>query len=288
MPVLKKIQAPSGFTIIPVHYSHDPERDTEWMIREKAKSPSPQAWNREQEIDFREIVGSPVYPAWSDQVHVTEGLEVMPSVPLCIACDFNVDPCIWEICQIVRGSYLHVVDEIALGPADISDMVQELRNRYPVHSAPIIWYGDATGKARSVQSKMGCWDLVRLHMGGYPVPVEYRIGQKNPSVRDRVNSVGARLADQDGRSWIRVNPRCEELIADGSEVVWDTKRTGTTSAMRELQVHDRDNPYHRRTHAFSAVGYLIHREWPLLSAIDRRERKHRPAERKYGRLLGEI
>ena len=287
MPVLKQIKAPNGFTIVPVHYSHDPERDLDWVQREKSKY-NPQVWNREQEIDFREIVGSPVYPSWSDQIHIVEGVELVPGVPICVACDFNVDPCIWEICQIVRGSYLHIVDEIALGPADIDDMVKEFRNRYPVHSAPIIWYGDATGNSRSVQSKMGCWDLIRLHMGGYPCPVEYRVGKVNPSVRDRVSAVAARLEDTNGKTWVRVNPRCEELIADGNEVVWDTKRRGTTTAMRELQVYDRDNPYHRRTHAFSAVGYLIYREWPIGQAIDKAKPRRRPPERKYGRLLGEI
>jgi len=207
-------------------------------------------------------------------------VHLIATLPLCVACDFNVNPCIWEICQIWRGSYLHVVDEIALGPVDIGGMVLEFRNRYPTWTAPLWFYGDATGKALSVQTNSGNWDLVRLHMSGYPVPVEYKVGIANPPVNQRLASVAARLHDEKGQRWIKVHPRCEELIQDGNEVVYD--RTGT----KELQILDRENPYHRRTHAFSAVGYLIYREWPMVKILGRgKTAPRRP--RRYGKLLGE-
>jgi hypothetical protein len=260
----------------------DPERHSGWVLAERPKYEKQSDWNREQEIDFRQVVGDPAYPNWADGIHVDSDVHLVEGLPLCVACDFNVNPCVWEMAQIVRGSHLHVLDEIALGPIDVDGMVKELRNRYPTHSAPVIFYGDATGRASSVLSNMGAWDLCRLHMSGYPVPVEYRVPQANPAVSDRLGAVSARLRDADGRSWIRVHPNCKELIADGNEVVLDDRGN------KEKQVHDREDPYHRRTHAFSAVGYLIYREWPLPATLLRSQPKRRPRQRVYGKLLGSV
>lgn len=280
MPVLTKTYSPRGFCVVPVHYSADPERDASWVARERPKYAKETDWNREQEIDFRVVVGDPAYPNWADSIHIDESVHLIPGLPLCVACDFNVNPCIWEVCQVVRGAYLHCLDEIALGPIDVDGMVKELRNRYPTHSAPVYFYGDATGKAASVHSNMGAWDLCRLHMSGYPVPVEYRVSQSNPPVSDRLGAVSSRLRDPDGRSWVRVHPKCVELIADGNEVVLEDSGT------KEKQVNDRENPYHRRTHAFSAIGYLIYREWPLPVTVARSAPRRPPKKRVYGRLLG--
>jgi hypothetical protein len=280
MPVLKRILSPRGFVVVPVHYSHDPERHSGWVLAERPKYATQSDWNREQEIDFRQVVGDPAYPNWSDTIHIDADVHAIPGLPLCVACDFNVNPCCWVICQVVRGAFLHCIDEIALGPIDVDGMVKELRNRYPTWSAPLIFYGDATGRAQSVHSNMGAWDLVRLHMAGYNVPTEYRVPMANPSVSDRLGAVSSRLRDEQGKSWVRVHPKCVELIADGNEVVLDDRGT------KEKQVHDREDPYHRRTHAFSAVGYLIAREWPLAVTVARSAPKVAPRPRKYGRLLG--
>lgn len=282
MAILNRIRSPRGFAIVPVHYSHDPQRDSQWVLAERPKYASSEDWNREQEIDFRQVVGNPAYPNWADSIHVDDDVHLVPGLPLCVACDFNVNPCIWEVAQIVRGSYLHVLDEVALGPIDVDGMVKELRNRYPTHSAPVWFYGDATGRATTVHANTGAWDLVRLHMSGFPVPTEYRVPQANPPVSDRLGAVSSRLKDQDGRSWVRVHPRCVELIADGNEVVYDDRGT------KEKQVYDREDPYHRRTHAFSAVGYLICREWPLPITVARSRPKPPPRPRRYGKLLGGV
>ena len=284
MPVLKPIKSPRGFTIIPVHYSHDPERShPEWKVEERKKYASDAEWNQEQEIDFRAIVGDAAYPSWSDGIHIDDRVVLNPQLPLCIACDFNVNPCNWVICQILHGQHLHAIDEISLGPTLIEKMVQELRNRYPAHPAPIVFYGDATGKALNVQTNMASWDLVKIHMGTYPVPVDYRVPVDNPDVKDRLGAVNFRLRDNNGRAWIHVHPRCVELIADFQEVVL------TDDGKKEKQVRDRDNPYHRRTHAASALGYLVYREWPLISAVSRASQRQssRPPPR-YEKILGEI
>ena len=39
-----------GVEVIPVHYTADPERDSEWARRERRKYSSQAAWDREQEI----------------------------------------------------------------------------------------------------------------------------------------------------------------------------------------------------------------------------------------------
>jgi hypothetical protein len=114
---IRLIRSPRGFLIAAVHFSVDPERHSGWVLAERPKYATEADWNREQNLDFRQVVGDPAYPNWSDSIHIDDSVHAIPGLPLCVACDFNVNPCVWEICQIVRGSFLHVFDEIALGPS---------------------------------------------------------------------------------------------------------------------------------------------------------------------------
>ncbi|KKK62560.1 hypothetical protein LCGC14_3003090, partial [marine sediment metagenome] len=113
---LRVIKTPRGFAIAAVHYSLDPNKGLEWRRKERAKygieGLGQADWDREQEIDFRSQLGAPGYPAFSD-LNLDPELYAYATLPLCLCCDFNVDPMGWEIAQIV-GRKVHFIDEIKL------------------------------------------------------------------------------------------------------------------------------------------------------------------------------
>ncbi len=288
--LLKPFKSPTGFSIVPVHYTYDPDKiSPEWMLQEQAKYRREsvdwqKVWDREMELDFTSVSGSPAYPNFRD-MNLRSDMELFEDLPLCLCCDFNVEPMIWEIAQIqfIGGDRVPVfLDEIMISPGTVDEMVEEFRNRYPSHPAEIWVYGDSTGAGRSYQTARSGYDLIRLAFRGYASPLRFRVPPKNPDQRDRLNAFNLKLRDPEGQARCFVSKeRCPHLIKDFREVV--TKEDGT----RIVKVSKRENPYFWRTHASDAAGYFVYREWPVRQEVIKAmpKRRRRP---QYRRILGEM
>lgn len=275
LEVLRPSITPGGWVWSPIHYSMDPEcQSPDWYAKAVAQYPRPEDFARENEIDFGLHVGAPAYPFYRETIHVVKDLPYLDAVPLCLCLDFNVSPMVWEVAQIVHGN-VFVIDELYADPATIDGMVQDFRNRYGTHKAPIIVYGDATGIGRSPQTAMSHWQLVRLGFRGFPAPVEFRVGVSNPDERDRLASVNRLMQAADGGRVLRVAAKCVELVQDFRECVLDPK-------MKKLRkVYDIDDPYHLRTHASDALGYFVFREFGVSrEAAKLTKRKPKPMKPK--------
>lgn len=283
--LLETRKSSRGFIVVPVHFRHDPEKDTAWEAKERAKYASEAEANRELDFDTREVLGTLAYPSFVSSQHVTDGLRVIDTLPISLAVDFNVSPMVWEVCQVARGS-LFIIDEIVLDPADVGMMMQEFRNRYPAHRADIYVYGDATGSHRSPQSLQSCYDEMQIAFTGYPSPVHHRVPISNPPVRDRLSSFNMKLKGQEGRISLFINRQCKMLIDDCEEVILE--KGG--NAIRKTS--NPTDPYSKRTHASDAVGYLIHREWPIIRFIlENKKRSHHKkmqGVRRYRRIIGSV
>jgi hypothetical protein len=288
----RAIHSTTGFLIVPVHYTDDPEKTSaEWKIAEQNKYKREavdwqRIWDREMELDFTAVSGSPGYPNFRE-VNLRDNLVISEQLPICLCCDFNVEPMIWEIAQIVpvEGDRIPCfIDEIMMSPGTIDEMVNEFRNRYPAHPCEVWIYGDSTGAARSTLTTMNrsAYDLIRLAFRGYASPVRFKVPPKNPDQRDRLNAFNLRLRDPDGMARCFIHrTKCPQLLKDFREVV--TKEDGT----KIVKVTKRENPYFWRTHASDAAGYFIYREWPVVREVLRAlPRRHRPP-RNYRRILGE-
>jgi hypothetical protein len=280
MKVLNPIQSPRGFVILPVHYSHDPEKDSAWVTQEQLKYMKEygdweKEWQLEEEINFQTVPGALAYPAFSS---VNIGRTIYnKSLPLCLDCDFNVEPMVWEVSQQV-GDIICFIDEIKISPAQIKDMVTEFRNRYPAHPGELWIYGDATGNKRTSQTATSDYDLIRLYFRGYPSPRVFKISSVNPAVKDRINAVNLRLRAVDGQPGVLIDEsKCPELIRDFKEVAIKDAKIVKTSK--------KEDPYFWRTHASDAAGYHIFREFPVVSQVYEHARKKRKPL-KYKRLLG--
>lgn len=263
MRVLTAYDLDSGWLVVPVHYSHDPNKNEEWAEKARASYVRAESWQREMEIDFSDVGGIRAYPSFKKEAHVRTDLVYNDSLPLCLMVDFNVGFMVWEIGQVVNG-VPQVIDEIVLSPGNIPNMVREFRVRYPFHAAGVYIYGDATGRARSTHDQQSNYDIILSEFKGYSSEIELRVPVQNPPVKMRLNAVNRILVGENGKIGIYISNKCEELIKDLEMVLLD-KDGGI------LQRRRASDPYSQRTHASDALGYWISWEWPILGVTTENE-----------------
>lgn len=183
-----------------------------------------------------------------------------PDLPIVVALDFNISPCLWEMGQI-NGDTLHLFDEIKQSETDIWRMCAELKRRLGLYGrkpgSKLIFYGDYTSASRrDVSATASSWDIVRSEFNDWVSDFRLR---KNPNIVDRVNAVNSRLRSADGRVRLTYDPKCIELGKDFELVDMEmlTTKKGQSG---------------ERTHASDAVGYLVNYEWPTIDRLSRIQR----------------
>jgi len=107
--------------------------------------------------------------------------------------------------------------------------------------------------------------IVRSFFARYPELYEahFHMPSTNPPVKDRVNCVNAMLLNHAGARRLFIDSRCKELAKDLEQVVWKTDPSGNT--LSELNNRDR-----MRTHLSDALGYYVHRQFPMRAAMGER------------------
>jgi hypothetical protein len=282
LKLLQPVRTPRNFLVVPIHYSHDPEKDEAWRDNERDKyrresEDWQRDWDREMEMDFTSVSGTAAYRSYS-LANLMPGMEYRPELPICLCMDFNIEPMIWEIAQVYKNLACFI-DEIRLSPASIDDMVREFRNRYPAHQGELRIYGDATGNGRSPQTGKSDYDLVRLSFRGYSATLSWRVPASNPLQKDRMNAFNLKMKGTDGLVGVLIDPlKCPELVKDLKEVV--------TKDGQIVKIKKRDDPYFFRTHASDSGGYFIAREWPVIYEVLRTSPTNRRGPRKYTRIYG--
>jgi hypothetical protein len=203
----------------------------------------------EQEVlgQYLNMTGGLVYPAFRRGDHVRD-LEVSPTATLYWALDFNVDPMSSVVAQ-VRGSQVRVLDEIVLRRATTDQACEAFAERFPQHGAGVVVYGDASGNSMQTTGSTD-YEIIRAFFRDrYRTPVEYRVPNRNPQVRDRISLMNAMLRAASGEIRLLVDGKCKELIMDFEQVSY--------KADTNLIDKDKDR---RRTHLSDALGYLIWQE----------------------------
>ena len=234
----------------------------------------------EQEVlgQFLNVRQGRAYYAFSRQEHVRE-MAYDPALPIHWTWDFNVSPMCSLICQrrpqpkswrpdgkvsggwrcgdvgMGGGDEVWVLDEIVLPTSSTPEVCGEFMSRYgglgrgASHGVrrKLFIYGDASGAASRSVTGRSDYQVIREFFRAEPeFDVRLLVPSANPPVRDRVNTVNARLANAAGERQVFVDPRCRELIADLEQVVY---KAGSTQIDK-----DRDSA---RTHASDALGYYL-------------------------------
>jgi len=198
--------------------------------------------------DYLNARGGLVYGAFRRAANV-EDVEPMPGLPLYWTMDFNVDPLCSLVAQNWRGE-LRVLDEIVLHRSTTEQACEEFLRKFGKPLGGVVVFGDANGGATHTNSKDTDYEVVRKFFSDLGVTCTKRVQKANPSVRDRVGLVNAKLCNAQGDVSMIVSPRCKELIDDFEQVAYEEESTRIDK-----------NKDRKRTHASDALGYLIWQEF---------------------------
>ena len=159
-----------------------------------------------------------------------------------IGMDFNIDP-MSAVVAVQDGTTLHITDEIVIYGSNTDEIVDEIKARYP--NQKIIVYPDPASRQRKT-SAGGRTDLSILQNAGFVVKVR----NSHAQIRDRINSVNARLLSADGERHLFVDPKCKQVI---KSLERQTYKESTVQP-------DKESGY---DHMNDALGYLIDFLYPI-------------------------
>jgi hypothetical protein len=159
-----------------------------------------------------------------------------------IGMDFNIDPMSAAI-AIRKGDTLYVIDEIRMFSSNTTEIVEEIKSRYPKSK---VWvYPDPASRQRKT-SAGGTTDLTILQNAQFVV----KCPNSHTPVRDRINAVNSRLCSSNGIRHLIFDPKVKYTI---EAVERQTYKEGSSQP-------DKDSGY---DHMTDALGYLVDYLFPV-------------------------
>lgn len=222
----------------------------------------------EQEYGGRFISFSGMaYYAFNEKIHVGKYRQFYDKTrPLILCFDFNVSPGVAVIVQEfgsdifdipIGSSITAIIGEIYIPKqSNTLRVCRKIIDKYEDHEGIIICYGDSTGGAEGTAKISGSdWDIIKQQL--YPHwgdRLYFKVPIKNPRERQRVNAVNSRLMTYS---------KNVRLVIDGKHAPKTVKdfegvRVIDGSAGEIDKKSDK-----LLTHLTDAVGYYIHREYPV-------------------------
>lgn len=204
------------------------------------------------------------YPYLDGDIHIRP-FTFNSSLPVILCLDFNVDPGVWEMGQdkypieqengkFTEGTIFF--DEIWQRATDIWKMCAEAKIRLTklcgdeerARKHKIIFYGDYQhGTGRGQNATASSWEIVQTQFRDWNA--EYR-RRSNPRIVDRVNATNSRMRSSDGRVRLAYSINCIQLKKDHEIVTYEDLRNYANQG--------------DRTHACSAIDYMVNYEYPVL------------------------
>ena len=172
-----------------------------------------------------------------DRMSTVKGeFQYMPTRPLEISCDFNVDLMSWGIAQEHQGKD-YQFDFVELERhANTQLMCQTLKNKYAHHSGSYIFYGDISGNQRHPEASRTNWAIIRDE---FPNAEIYY--QNIANIKDRVDSTNARFKNALGEINAFITYNCKRHTKDFRRVTWEhLLNKGHKDVKSELLTHASD------------------------------------------------
>ena len=161
--------------------------------------------------------------------------------------DFNVDPMSVSI-SVIEGNTINFIDEICMRGSNTDEVCDEMKRRYP--NSRIVMYPDPAGRQRK-SSAGGRTDISILQNAGFQVQVR----NAHTPIRDRVNSVNAKLKNTHNTRTLFIDPKCKQIINSLEKMVY---KPGTSVIEKDGELD----------HMADAVGYLVDFLYPLKTDFD--------------------
>jgi hypothetical protein len=133
---------------------------------------------------------------------------------------------------------------------------RKLKEDWGHHKGLVYCYGDATGGARGTAKVRGSdWELIKQELGPtFSGRLRFRVPDRNPPPRARLNAVNSRLESVAGVVRFLVDPiRAPHVVEDLEEVVLAEGSAGEVDK----------NTNKMLTHLSEAIGYYVAEKHPL-------------------------
>lgn len=282
-----------------LHWTLHPEKDRAWYEARLTKGDMTiEKVAQELNISYEKSALGRVYPKFIYDVHVVGGalsgqsvLEYDPRRPIYLCMDFNHDPLVWEIVQPHSSPPLwRVIGEICRRNAIYEDAVNEFVVRfgsaalvggllsahtdwadtYGIHGICTagpdghqneVWiFGDATGSNQSSLSRQDLYAMTIGALRNYGWRVRVQVPEANPPILARIETMNDALM----KRLVVCVPQAQQLIKDCESGIWNAQQTD----MNQTQKDD-DSSGLTRSHASSALGYMLVRQHRVASSMER-------------------
>ena len=204
----------------------------------------PRSFRQEFEASF-ESLSDMVYDYYEAKGHVTDQA-IDDESTIYVGIDFNVHPMTCVLANDAAGECV-VFDAMEIPSSNTDELAEALLTKYP--DREIICCPDPTGKRRQ-SSAGGKTDFTILKDAGFEVMAP----TKAPFVKDRINNTQAALKTADGKSHVRIHPRCKPLTKALQGL---TYKEGTSMP----------DPKSKHIHIADAFGYLL---WQQFNRVGHR------------------
>jgi phage terminase large subunit-like protein len=166
---------------------------------------------------FINLTSGQVYYSFSDKNIIPKNsYQYQKNRPLEISCDFNVDIMSWNISQEHQMKD-YIFDYVELeGQANTQVLCDMIKNKFVGHQGGYIFYGDISGSARRPETSKTNWTIISEN---FPSAKIYYQNIKN--IKDRTDSLNARLKNNSEIENLFVSKNCIRLIRDLRQVTWE-------------------------------------------------------------------
>jgi hypothetical protein len=128
--------------------------------------------------------------------------EVLDSVPVCLAFDFNIaigKPLSLAFIQHY-GDQTHVFNEVVIEGLKTRQALEEAKEKglLPRHRKYII-HGDATGRSRDTRNNNSDYDIIEEFMREHNLDYEMQVPRSNPPIKERHNLMNGRICNAKGQ-----------------------------------------------------------------------------------------
>lgn len=244
---------------------HAPSTEAWWWTPEEIESARASMSEAEfaQEIlaEFRNIHTGKVYLSEGAHNHMMhspftfDGGLVSKYLPITIGLDFNVNPMSWHLGQF-RGSQSYWFDEIHVENTNTPECAVELverlvtlKNQDLLKQEPMVELcGDATGESRNTKATKSDYAIITEELSKAGITWRNITPESNPPVKERVNTVNARLRAADGSVNLWYHPvNCPKLKRDVERVSWKQGAQNILDQTSDTSL----------THASDSIGYPV-------------------------------
>lgn len=221
------------------------------IIEAAKRRMSAKQYRQEYEASFETVSGK-IYEDYNvdNQVNST----IKPHEQLLWFHDFNYTPLSSGIgVQRNRGKSLYILDEIILTSAVAKQSALEFVDKFQDHkNRKILLFGDPSGKAGEKHGQISNYIEIEKVLKEHNWQVERKVKRKAPSIRDRQNSVRAKIRNANDEVTLFVNPKTARYCHKGLSTVQVKK--GSTF------LEDDTSEYQ---HITTGIGYCIDYLWPV-------------------------